>query len=120
MESSVEIIDNNVVATNISNNKKRIIPSDTKASMSLFLFNPTIFKYIEKYLKMFLETRNLEQEEFFLPDVIDNIIKNKEGTIEVIDTNSNWYGVTYKEDLEYLKINIEKLIKDGKYTNKLW
>ena len=35
-------------------------------------------------------------------------------------SNSSWFGMTYKEDLDELKMNIEALIRKGEYPSKLW
>ena len=35
-------------------------------------------------------------------------------------SNSTWLGMTYREDLDILKHNIEELIKKGEYPEKLW
>ena len=121
VESSVEKVNGKIIATALNNNNNSIeVEENTPASMSLFLFNPTLFKYLERDLKEFLENKNLETDEFFLPDVVDRIIKNNEGSVRVFNTNSNWYGVTYKEDLEKLKTSILKLIDEGEYKSSLW
>ncbi len=120
VESSVEKKDSEIIATSLKDGKAVSISSSTPASMSLFLFNPTIFKYIESCLKYFLNGDDVSNREFFLPDVVDDIINSKVGSVSVINTNSSWYGVTYKEDLDILKTAILKLIDENKYNSNLW
>ena len=40
-------------------------------------------------------------------------------SVEVLKSNDEWFGVTYKEDKEEVKTNIQKLINEGKYPEKL-
>ena len=44
----------------------------------------------------------------------------KQKTIDTMTTTSKWYGVTYKEDKDSVKVAIEKMIKDNIYPHKLW
>ena len=47
---------------------------------------------------------------------------NKEGyaKVKVLHTDATWYGVTYKEDTEYVKSALKKLTEDETYPNNLW
>ena len=47
---------------------------------------------------------------------------SKEGfaQVKVLHTDATWYGVTYKEDKEYVKTSIQKLIDENEYPNNLW
>ena len=47
-------------------------------------------------------------------------MENNHGSIEVIPTNAQWFGVTYKEDAPIVKASIDKLIADKEYTANLW
>ena len=40
--------------------------------------------------------------------------------IKIITTNSDWFGITYKEELESVKEKISKLIEDKVYPSKLF
>lgn len=120
IESSVEYQNNNIVATSLNTNEKFIVEENTPASMSFFTFFPSIFKYIDRDFHTFIKNKNLEKDEFFLPDVVDNIIKNNEGSVEVYNTTSKWYGMTYKKDQEEVECAIKKLIEENVYEKKLW
>ena len=47
-------------------------------------------------------------------------MKEKNKQIDIIETTSNWYGVTYKEDKESVMKAIEDMVKQGKYPQELW
>ena len=120
VESSVEKINGEIIATSINSFQSFKVSEDTPTSMSFFIFYPSLFKFLERDLIAFLKNSDLENKEFFLPDVVDKIIKNNEGSVSVLNTNATWYGVTYKEDLEKVKSAINKLINDKVYNKSLW
>lgn len=41
-------------------------------------------------------------------------------SVKVLDSNDKWFGVTYKEDKEYVVKSFAKLIEDGVYKEKLF
>jgi hypothetical protein len=103
------------------NNIKTKLPADTPVSMNFWCFHQNAFDYIQKLFKNFLEENgNKPKAEFFIPIVGDAFIKEKLGRIKVIQTSSQWFGVTYKEDAPGVKENIESLIQNGVYPNTLW
>ena len=120
IESSVERKNGEIIATSINNGNSFKVDEDSLCSMSFFIFYPSIFKYIERDLKKFLENSDLSTKEFFLPDVVDGVIKNNEGSVSVLSTTATWYGVTYREDLDAVKSAINNYIKEGIYKENLW
>lgn len=120
IESSVEKKGNEIIATSLNTNKVFKVEEDTPASMSFFLLYPSIFKYLEQDLKLFLENGNVESGEFFLPDVVSKVIENKEGSVNIYNTTSTWYGMTYTKDKEEVENAINKLIEHGDYSSNLW
>ncbi len=103
------------------------VKKDHPVSMLMFGLTPLIFEELEKEMAAFIETNkdNLETCEFLLPDVLDEMIKNKKIRIKVIKTTSKWLGITYKEDTENVKEEIKKLTiteenPNGIYPNNLW
>jgi NDP-sugar pyrophosphorylase family protein len=99
------------------------LPMDSQVSMNFWCFSPSIFPYSEKLFKEFLnEKGNLTniKSEFFIPIVGDKFINVNKGTIKVIPTSAQWFGVTYKEDAPEVKANLEQLVAAGEYPAKLW
>lgn len=105
------------------NQEPKELPMDSQVSMNFWCFSPSIFPYSEKLFTEFLsEKGNLSniKSEFFIPIVGDKFINVNKGTIKVIPTSAQWFGVTYKEDAPEVKANLEKLVADGEYPAKLW
>lgn len=40
--------------------------------------------------------------EYLLPTIIDDLIKTDRAQVKLIETKDHWYGITYKEDKEYV------------------
>ena len=53
-------------------------------------------------------------------DLASQIIKNKKGSIKIFTSSENWFGMTYPEDREIVKSEINKKIRSGYYPEKLW
>ena len=47
-------------------------------------------------------------------------IEENKSKVKVLETTATWYGVTYKEDKDYVVSGINSLIEQGVYPNKLW
>ena len=81
-----------------------------------------VFDYIESKMPDFFKNNenNLEKCEFLIPDILDMASKEGFAQVKVLHTDATWYGVTYKEDKEYVKTSIQKLIDENEYPNNLW
>jgi dTDP-glucose pyrophosphorylase len=96
------------------------LPRNTSVSMNFWCFHPAFFEYTQKVFRDFLQ-KNIDdpKAEFFIPIVADRFIKEG-GTIEVIPTSSEWFGVTYKEDAPQVEKNLKELVSKGEYPERLW
>lgn len=93
------------------------LPRDTVVSMNMWGLTPDIFEYLERDFKKFLdENIDTPKSEFYLPFVIDGLIKSKEKQVKVLTTEDKWYGVTYKEDKDTVVNAVRKLCDEGKYS----
>ena len=99
------------------------IPDTTPVSMNFWGFTPDYFAYSEAYFKMFLSDpknqANLKSE-FFIPLMVDHLIKTGKATCEVLDTTSKWFGVTYPEDRPEVVAKLAALHKAGQYPDKMF
>jgi UTP-glucose-1-phosphate uridylyltransferase len=96
------------------------LPRNTSVSMNFWCFHPAFFGYTQKVFREFLQNNiNDTKAEFFIPIVADRFIRDG-GTIEVIPTTSEWFGVTYKEDAPAVEKSLRELINKGEYPERLW
>lgn len=94
---------------------------ETIVSMNMFGFTPAIFEILEKDFKEFLtEKINVPKSEFFIPLAINKMIKDKTGSMKVLNCDAEWFGVTYKEDKPVVIERVKELIAKGVYPEKLW
>jgi len=120
-ESSLEKVGNIIKCESLTTGVKYDIELDRLVSMNMLLFTPKIFEYlINDFKDFFKNIKDEEKEEFLIPEVVSKHIKNGDATVEVIDTDSVWYGVTYKEDTDSVKKAINKLIENNEYKYNLW
>ena len=59
------------------------------------------------------------KKECLLPALVDTLMHTKGLKVEVLSTNAVWFGVTYKEDKEYVASELKKLHDNGSYPSAL-
>ncbi len=98
------------------------IPEKSIVSMNTWGFNPSILNELEERFPEFLRTNkdNLLKAEYFLPTIVDNLIKDGKADVKVLSTSDKWYGVTYQEDKPVVKKSISDMVAEQKYPNRLW
>ena len=91
-------------------------------SMNMMGLTPKVFEALEKGFVDFLNniSSNPLKAEFFHIKVISEMIGSGKADMKVFGTDAKWFGVTYQEDKPTVKAAIEKLTKDGVYSEKLW
>lgn len=91
---------------------------DSVVSMNMWGFTTDIFDYLERDFKTFLNEKGEEpKSEFYLPFVVDDLIKQGIKQVKVLVAEDKWYGVTYKEDKQSVVDAIGKMTDDGLYDN---
>lgn len=94
---------------------------DTIVSMNFWAFTPDYFDYSMREFRDFLDKYiNVEKSEFFIPSVVDHLIRHGEATVDVLTTDSQWFGVTYQEDREMVSKEFARLHNEGVYPDKLF
>ena len=97
------------------------VSEDASVSMNFFAFTPNFITQCETYFGEFLDEEMANPKgEFFIPLVVDKVVKNKEGNVKVIPTSAQWFGVTYKEDAPEVKASVDALVADKQYPTNLW
>lgn len=120
-ESSLEQKGDKIHCTSLVDNHEFDVDLNRLVSMNMLLFTPRIFDYLENDFKVFLNNlKDPMKDEFLIPTVLANHIKNGDNEVEVISTTAKWYGVTYKEDKDSVKNAINEMIEEGLYNSNLW
>tara|TARA_R110002050_G_scaffold261556_1_gene401593 strand:+ start:58754 stop:59665 length:912 start_codon:yes stop_codon:yes gene_type:complete len=97
------------------------IDENTVVSMNFWGFTPKCFEFGNNLFEDFLETnKNNLKAEFYIPSIVNEMLKSNIASIKVLKSDAKWFGVTYKEDKEIVQKAIEKLKNDNVYPSKLW
>lgn len=100
-----------------------VIPEGSTVSMNLWGFSQTLLGEIAERFPPFLERDAVEnplKAEFFLPSVVDSLLKKEKATVRVLRTPDRWYGVTYRDDKPVIVEAIRAMRKQGMYPDVLW
>lgn len=99
------------------------IPKGSIVSMNMWGFTNSILSELKKKFEVFLKeeiAKNPLKAEYFLPEVVGQLIKEDKARVRVLNSHDKWYGVTYKEDKEMVVKAISKLKESGLYPQNLW
>ncbi len=90
-------------------------------SMNSWGFMPEIVGEIESHFEEFLRQRGTEMKsEFYLPALVDTLIRNGKAEIAMRTSADSWFGVTYREDRPLVQAALQKLVDSGKYPKSLF
>jgi len=98
------------------------IPAETRVSMNIWGFTPSIFNELNGRFADFLVARkaDLLEAEFMLPEAVNSLLNEKKATVKVLPTAERWFGMTYQADKERAGQTIARLIQEGVYPEDLW
>jgi choline kinase len=99
------------------------ISRGTRVSMNFWGFTPSILREMEARFPAFMDQalkENPMKAEYFLPGVVDQLIREKKADVKVLESRDRWYGVTYKEDKESVVSALQSMKDKGEYPDKLW
>lgn len=90
-------------------------------SMNFWGFTPWIFGKLEAYFEAFLRglAPDAIKAECLLPVFVDSLMHSGELTVQVLSTDAQWFGVTYKEDKPTVQADLRALHESGVYPASL-
>lgn len=90
-------------------------------SMNFWGFTPWIFGKLEAYFEAFLKglAPDAIKAECLLPVFVDSLMHSGELTVQVLSTDAQWFGVTYKEDKPTVQADLRALHESGVYPASL-
>ena len=118
--TAIESKDGHIVFPDENGNEVEI-PFDTPVSMNMWGFTPEYFQYTEEAFKEFLTKYGQElKTEFYIPTLVNDLIKAGKATCQVLDTPAKWFGVTYANDRQMVVEKIQALVDADVYPSKLF
>ncbi|MCK5801420.1 MAG: nucleotidyltransferase [Lentisphaeria bacterium] len=119
--TSIELLDDDGVRFLDDAGTWQTLTGEEPCSLNLWGFTPLVFEMIEQLFTDFLaENLDAPKTEFYIPTVVDTLIKQDLADAEMLQTDEQWFGMTYHQDRALV---VEKLIKaaqDGIYPSPLW
>ncbi len=99
------------------------LPGETLVSMNMWGFTRSFLDEAEDRFPAFLDrvlAENPLKGEYFLPSVVDQLIREGRAEVRVLPSEDKWYGVTYREDKPTVTAAIAAMTEAGLYPDKLW
>lgn len=122
IESKITTMEGYALCEPLSGDEAFQIELNHPVAVNMFAFKNNFFQYLEEYFNNYFNNSEdfILNNEALLPELIKEKLDNGQIVLHNIVSNSTWLGMTYREDLDILKNNIEELIKKGEYPEKLW
>ena len=115
--------DGEIVYTEDDGKTWKNLPKGTTVSMNFWGFTPSMMKEMEAGFPAALDkilAENPLKGEYFLPGVVDRLLREGKAEVKVLKSRDRWYGVTYKKDKESVVSALQSMKDKGEYPDKLW
>ena len=96
----------------------RNLDPDAIVSMNMWGLTPLFLKMLQQGFLDFLKEHHADlKSEFLLPIFIDQLLREKRASVQVLLTQDQWFGVTYREDRDYVVKAFQQLMMRGEYED---
>ena len=99
------------------------IPSKNLVSMNYWGFTPKVIEYCQEIFEQFLKDNLAENPmkcEHVIPTAVSDMIHTTSVKVHMLESESRWFGVTYREDKPYVVEMLLKYKEEGLYPFDLW
>lgn len=117
----IERTANKVIQGENSKGKVVEIPENRFVSMNMWGFTPDLFKEGETLFVQFLkENASNTKSEFYIPFIVNTLLERGYAKCKVLSTPDLWFGITYKQDKEFVASQINSLVQKRIYPASLF
>lgn len=110
-----------VVYSTQPDESKVVLTGNETVSMNFWGFTPALFTLMEEQFGEWLDAHEGQlKAEWYIPLVVNTLLGQKRATVDVLNVDARWFGVTYREDKPTTIAEIRKLIDAGVYPENLW
>ncbi|MEZ4917954.1 MAG: nucleotidyltransferase [Saprospiraceae bacterium] len=103
------------------NGEQLLLDEQTPVSMNLWGFHHSVMDEAQSLFHKFVENhRDQPRAEFYIPTIVSHMIETGKMKLQVLNSDSQWYGVTYPEDKDSVQQALAQLAANGSYPNPLW
>lgn len=99
------------------------IDAESYVSMNMWGLRPEFMAVLEEGFEAFFQTAVKDaplKAEYLLPIYIGQLLRERKVSVKVLQTNDQWFGVTYREDKPAVVAGFRKLIENGVYSASLF
>ncbi len=97
------------------------LDAKTPVSMNCWAFKPGFFNFLETGFQKFMEEKGHElKSEYFFPFEVSDALQKGLIAVKVLNSDANWFGVTYPDDKPLVIKKLNKLIESNVYPASLW
>lgn len=96
-----------------------VINPDCTVSMNMWGFDKSILDELKiRFIDFFKNVVPLNplKCEYLLPTIVGELVKSGKLNVDVLNSPSKWFGITYKEDTETVIKEFDNMISSGIYT----
>ena len=107
--------------TIVDHGSGNILSEKDYVSMNFWLCRSNFFNHLEEYIAEEIgNLDDIEKSEIYLPFAAQKLLSENIINIDVVDSDSKWFGVTYKEDKDNSVKKLASYTKEGIYPSPLW
>jgi hypothetical protein len=97
------------------------LDGQTYVSMNAWGFYPGIFRIFKNGFSQFIQkAKDDPKAEYYIAKPLVEMMEQKLGSIQILQSAAQWFGVTYRDDKASVKEQINQLIAAGAYPDNLW
>jgi UTP-glucose-1-phosphate uridylyltransferase len=97
-------------------NQQLELNNESFVSMNFWAFSTGFFAESEAMFRQFVvDNPDNPKAEFYIPLVIETLMKEDKVKVKVLENRAKWMGVTYQEDRPVVVAKLKQLADEGKY-----
>lgn len=99
----------------------KVLDNDSVVSMNMWGLQKEFIDILETRFDNFLAgiKEGEVKKEYLLPTIIGELLQENKVVVDVLTSQDEWFGVTYKEDKQSVKDSIQALVDKGIYPSDL-
>lgn len=97
------------------------LSGDEVVSMNFWGFTPRLFDFLETVFPAWLQDHGTSaKDEWYIPFVVDELIRLGQADVRVMHTDGVWQGMTYRAERPDVVASLEHYAQTGDYPRPLW
>jgi NDP-sugar pyrophosphorylase family protein len=113
--TKIHRVDDKIVFTD-EKGAELVLDEESYVSMNFWAFSTGFFEASEELFRQFVADHSGNPKaEFYIPLVVETLMKQKKVKVKVLENRAKWMGVTYQEDRPLVVAKLKELAEQGIY-----